>query len=715
MSATQYIGARYVPVFADPAEWSSENSYEPLTIVLHNGNSYTSAQYVPVGIDIENDSYWKLTGNFNSQVEQYRSEVKTFDARITAADTTANDALSLAQTNEKDIAALDSEMAGTSDSGLKTLIENETSRASSAEKANSNAIAAETSRASTAEKVNSDAIAAEISRASIAENNNAFLIDTNKITPNSFMYPFFEMSKTDDYGFGVIPSGGIQGICGDSEYFYLGVNDNASDNTSTIYKIKKSDYSVNSNKIYHAQHVNSMCYLNGYIYISTTNTEGYGLIKVDASSFEVIAHSSTHCAGVCSDGNYLYLLGSTYLKRINLDFTNEITIKEYDDITTGATTDGINVPQGCTYYNNKLYFILSYGSRSATDTSIIRVTDTEGNLLDYLYPTFGGELEDMYYDSSTDRMFVSYNSGLYNTGGIAIYDITSTPYMKYLTRNYIQQYAPNEGYNPKNHYVIDYNNANYVFNGTFKTFETALNFAMQNKRIQLFEILSIESFRPTVTDIFFNGQIGTVSFNCDNATTQPPIYYPYRVSEFRAKNCLIYNNGLFSFTNGEFLNCTFRRDPNDGARAMFRSRQGINVVIENGIVDYKTNGGFCFSTTNANRIVFVSVKFIGDDSIVYNNSSTTFDTNVINTNTFDNFYSGLISLPFRRVMTTRTNATDVYFEGVESKSDGTYVVYRNTGGSAIVYKVTTEGLTYVKSLNSVTTVKIDSEGNITNV
>ena len=47
-----YTGMRYVPVFADPAEWSSANSYEPLEIVIHEGNSYTSKTFVPVGIDI---------------------------------------------------------------------------------------------------------------------------------------------------------------------------------------------------------------------------------------------------------------------------------------------------------------------------------------------------------------------------------------------------------------------------------------------------------------------------------------------------------------------------------------------------------------------------------------------------------------------------------------------------------------------------------------
>jgi lysophospholipase L1-like esterase len=83
MAVTQYIGARYVPLFADPIDWDINSEYEPLTIVYHQGNSYTSRQSVPKGIDIANDSYWVITGNYNAQVEQYRQEVRAFDGRIT--------------------------------------------------------------------------------------------------------------------------------------------------------------------------------------------------------------------------------------------------------------------------------------------------------------------------------------------------------------------------------------------------------------------------------------------------------------------------------------------------------------------------------------------------------------------------------------------------------------------------------------------------------
>lgn len=82
MATKEYIGARYVPLFADPIDWDKTKTYEPLTIVSHAGNSYTSRQYVPKGIEITDESYWALTGNYNAQVEQYRKETATMKAGL---------------------------------------------------------------------------------------------------------------------------------------------------------------------------------------------------------------------------------------------------------------------------------------------------------------------------------------------------------------------------------------------------------------------------------------------------------------------------------------------------------------------------------------------------------------------------------------------------------------------------------------------------------
>lgn len=120
MATRQYIGARYVPLFADPAEWDNTRTYEPLTIVMHQGNSFTSRQAVPIGIDIDNSEYWAETGNWNSQVEAYRREVMTFDDRIE---------------DNADAIAAEATARQTADEGLEDAIEDEAAARAAADDA----------------------------------------------------------------------------------------------------------------------------------------------------------------------------------------------------------------------------------------------------------------------------------------------------------------------------------------------------------------------------------------------------------------------------------------------------------------------------------------------------------------------------------------------------------------------------------------------------
>lgn len=68
-----YIGARYVPLIV--GEWNITKQYEPLSVVTHNGDSYTSNTFVPVGIDITNSTYWIATGQYNSQLASLQMEI----------------------------------------------------------------------------------------------------------------------------------------------------------------------------------------------------------------------------------------------------------------------------------------------------------------------------------------------------------------------------------------------------------------------------------------------------------------------------------------------------------------------------------------------------------------------------------------------------------------------------------------------------------------
>lgn len=91
MAVRQYVGARYVPKFyqnsTDPSgtEWEGNRSYEALTVVSYNNDSYTSKIPVPAGIGnpAKNPTYWARTGAYNAQVEQYRQEAVKTEENIT--------------------------------------------------------------------------------------------------------------------------------------------------------------------------------------------------------------------------------------------------------------------------------------------------------------------------------------------------------------------------------------------------------------------------------------------------------------------------------------------------------------------------------------------------------------------------------------------------------------------------------------------------------
>jgi len=174
MAYRQYIGSRYVPIFGrkgeDTYEWDNSAPYEPLTVVMHQGNSFTSIQYVPTGIDINNRRYWAETGNWNAQVESYRQTVLSFDDRITS-----NTEASTANTE-----AITAEVtrATAAETANREAITAEVTRATDAETANREAITSEVTRATDAETANREAITSEVTRATDAEKNISNVIGT---------------------------------------------------------------------------------------------------------------------------------------------------------------------------------------------------------------------------------------------------------------------------------------------------------------------------------------------------------------------------------------------------------------------------------------------------------------------------------------------------------------------------------------------------------
>ena len=155
---SMYIGARYVPIFADPVEWDNEREYEPLTIVVHNGDCYTSKCYVPKGAQLPpypegQTKYWVKTSDYNYQfadlkktvtdlsrlVEQFQKDNERFTELI-------KDWNEKVIQWEKDMAAwgerLDAVESDIAD--LTASLNAEIDRAKAAEQANAAAIAQET-------------------------------------------------------------------------------------------------------------------------------------------------------------------------------------------------------------------------------------------------------------------------------------------------------------------------------------------------------------------------------------------------------------------------------------------------------------------------------------------------------------------------------------------------------------------------------------------
>lgn len=88
----QYIGARYVTkvyentISPNSAEWQSNVTYEPLTMVTYNNSSYLSKKEVPatVGNPAENSEYWVVTGNYNGQIANLDRRVDNVEESISA-------------------------------------------------------------------------------------------------------------------------------------------------------------------------------------------------------------------------------------------------------------------------------------------------------------------------------------------------------------------------------------------------------------------------------------------------------------------------------------------------------------------------------------------------------------------------------------------------------------------------------------------------------
>ena len=343
MATTQYIGARYVPLFADPAEWDSTKQYEPLTIVIHKGNSYTSRQYVPAGIEITNEKFWALTGNYNAQIEQYRSEVATFDDRITTNETNLRNILPFDETPTEG-----SDKGVTSD-GIKKAIDTaeqtnadaiaiEVTRAKEAEQTNADAIAIEVTRAKEAEQTNADAIAIEVTRAKESEQTNADAIAievarakgaeqalqtsiSDKMCSNDIAIcsPEFIMDEAFAEGFCFKKINGIV-------HFWLAKVTSYTPPSSsvTIYHYANGS-KVNEATFSTIGHANQICYADGKLYVAGVGLDDDAPISViDAQTLKPLSTIDIHVWALDYYDGHFYAIsaGDRIIRKYKPDFSS---------------------------------------------------------------------------------------------------------------------------------------------------------------------------------------------------------------------------------------------------------------------------------------------------------------------------------------------------------------------------------------------------------
>lgn len=471
---------------------------------------YNLDLYEPNDLANLTDGYNNSMQILDTGMQALKDLTESYDERITTADTTANNALSLAQTNEKDIATLDSEMAGTAESGLKTLIETKS-------KVNSDAIEAEFSRASAAEKANADAISVvnnKIENAVYATDNiyNANIAWQNIYDSDLSMQGCTPFSASNDYYY-------------DANNLYMAcVFTGAADDKDAKLNIYDKNGTLVSSLAIGDGHFGSISF-NGsnklYTLNYTTGTVNYGkLFEIDISNVNTpyiskiyntdgkaytynFWHNDKMCVGYASPVNVIHLFdwdleSNTYTQLNDLVFPNynnrmhvtqHITYDAYKDyfILTGYSPNGICI------YDSECNFIKSIGISEVLNST--RVGEIES------FVSINGN----FWFSSSD---ISYNYGV--TQKRAKYFHYNVNENVLLTR---RQFSNNSNCN------VDFTaassrNDTYINNiPYFKFFDDAINYAKSFPG-SMYTTINVTDYPYVCACSDYHGSITVTASNC---------------------------------------------------------------------------------------------------------------------------------------------------------------------------------------------------------
>lgn len=121
MAVREFIGMRCVPIIGRIGEESfiwDGGAYEHLTIVMtEGGQTYMSRCTVPAGTPLTDTTYWAKFAEFNAQFALLQQTVETYNARITQAQTDANDAKLQVADADEIIAQLQGILEGYTEAG----------------------------------------------------------------------------------------------------------------------------------------------------------------------------------------------------------------------------------------------------------------------------------------------------------------------------------------------------------------------------------------------------------------------------------------------------------------------------------------------------------------------------------------------------------------------------------------------------------------------
>ena len=424
---TQYVGARYVPLFANPLQHDKSREYEPLTIVLDKGNSYTSRQFVPSGVELTNESFWAMTGNFNAQIELYRQEVKSLDGRITEN----AQAIETETTNRTAAVTAEMERAHGAEQTLQANIEAEKTRAEGAEQTLRANIEAEKTRAEGAEQTLRANIEAEKTRAEGAEQT----LQAKTVKLNSFSSDFHNTFITKELFFSVdyndylalgYPS--IQGSAYDqaNDTLYLCAH-NTADNGSIVAKYTNFKNGGTDRKwssyirLQDNHHCGGACFFDNKVFINDYKYNVNHITVVDCTTFTELEQIVLPYHGLVGIAGFKNINNNDENNSVRMlvgrgDNGNVINGYAYDTSTYPyvfkniCTVDELNAniqySQGACTVPSGVIFLYSYVFDKPFKTSYISIKPVIAAGRECVYPIYQNpdepfeELEDVFQDGT---------------------------------------------------------------------------------------------------------------------------------------------------------------------------------------------------------------------------------------------------------------------------------------------------------------------------